>query len=73
MFPNLEMEQGRNGHSDEYVARRLGMPQNEYCSRKESGAFVVSEIDILLDMYDKPFEYLFRCGAQEMLKSRRGG
>jgi len=59
MFPNLEIEQASNGHSDKYVAEKLGMTLQAYCSRKKSGEFLMSEIVALLQIYNKPFEYLF--------------
>jgi len=30
MLVNLETEQARNGHTDEYVAKKLGITQEEY-------------------------------------------
>lgn len=59
VFPNLEIEQDRHGHSDGYVAEKLGISLQEYRLGKESGAFLRSKADMLLDMYDTPFEYLF--------------
>ncbi|MCL2689948.1 MAG: hypothetical protein FWE57_08915 [Chitinispirillia bacterium] len=55
----MEIEQARNGHSNKYIAEKLGMSQQEYCLRKESGKFLMSEIMALLQIYNKPFEYLF--------------
>jgi len=60
MYPNLEIEQGRHGHSDECVAEKLGISLQEYRSGKKSGTFAASVANTLLDIYDKPFEYLFR-------------
>ena len=62
MFPNLEIEQDRHGHSDAYVAEKLAITQQEYRSGKESGTFTASKADMLLTMYNKPFEYLFKQG-----------
>lgn len=63
MFPNLEVEQDRHGHSDSYVAGKLGISLQEYRLGKESGAFLASEALMLAGMYDKPAEYLFQTGA----------
>jgi hypothetical protein len=60
MYPNLEVEQTRRGHSDEYVARKLGITERAYRNRKESNAMPLSEAVALVDMYDKSMEYLFR-------------
>jgi hypothetical protein len=60
MYPNLEVEQTRCGHSDEYVAGRLGITERAYRRRKESNAIPLSEAAVLVDMYDKSMEYLFR-------------
>jgi len=59
MFPNLELEQVRNGYSDEYVAEKLGISQRTYRSRKVSGEFQAPEVVALINMYDRKFEYLF--------------
>lgn len=59
MFSNLEIEQTRYGYTDEYVAKRIGITQQEYKTRKKSGTFLPSEVVALLKMYDKDFEYLF--------------
>lgn len=63
MFPNLEIEQARRGHTDEYVAGKLGISPQEYRSGRESGTLAASVADILLDMYGTPFEYLFERGG----------
>jgi hypothetical protein len=63
MFPNLEIEQARNGYTDEHIAEKLGITQQAYCSRKASGEFRLEEITELLKIYKKPFEYLFGLGA----------
>jgi len=60
MFPNLELEQIRNGFSDEYIAEKLGISPPVYRSRKESGKFLLPEVETLVGMYDRKFEYLFQ-------------
>jgi len=59
MFPNLEAEQVRHGHTDEYVAEQLGITGEEYRLRKKSGLFMESEVRALVAMYNKSPEYLF--------------
>jgi hypothetical protein len=59
MYPNLDVEQARCGHSDEYVARRLGITERAYRDRKESNAMRLPEAVALTEMYDKSMEYLF--------------
>ncbi|MCL2722602.1 MAG: hypothetical protein FWD47_14830, partial [Treponema sp.] len=60
MFPNLETEQARCGYTDEYIAERLGIDQQEYKVRKELGTFLPSDVVVLIKIYNKEFEYLFR-------------
>jgi hypothetical protein len=60
MYPNLELEQTRCGHSDEYVAQRLGISERAYRNRKKSNAIPLPEAVALVKMYDKSMEYLFR-------------
>jgi hypothetical protein len=59
MLPNLRVEQGRNGHTDEQVAEKLGLNPQEYGLRKESGEFLLSEVKALMKLYNKPFDFLF--------------
>jgi hypothetical protein len=63
MYPNLETEQSRFGHSDEYVAQRLGITAEEYRTRKESSAILLSEGMALVEMYGKSMDYLFGAGV----------
>jgi len=60
MFPNLEIEQTRCSYTDEYIAEKLGITLQEYKIRKESGTFLPSDVMVLLKIYNKEFEYLFR-------------
>ncbi|MCL2182984.1 MAG: helix-turn-helix transcriptional regulator [Chitinispirillia bacterium] len=59
MYPNLEAEQTRRGHTEEYVAEKLGMTRQTYSECKLSGAFQPAEALALVKIYDKPVEYLF--------------
>jgi hypothetical protein len=72
MLTNLATEQARNGHSDGYVAGKLGLSPQEYGLRKESGTFLLPEVEALLNMYNKPFEYLFQAKAGAGLPEKRG-
>jgi hypothetical protein len=60
MYPNLEVEQTRCGHSDKYVAQRLGITERAYRDCKKSNAVSLSEAVALVELYDKSMEYLFR-------------
>jgi len=60
MYNNLEIEQTRYGHSDKYVAQRLGITERAYRDSKKSNAMPLSEAVALVEMYDKSMEYLFR-------------
>jgi len=60
MYPNLEAEQARLGHTEQYVAQKLGMSVQKYLTQKKSGTFQLSEALALAAMYNKPIEYLFQ-------------
>jgi hypothetical protein len=64
MYPNLETEQARRGHSEGYVAEALGITSEEYRTRKDSGAFSLAYARRLAEVYDKPVDYLLRLGVQ---------
>jgi len=59
MFPNLDAEQARNGHSNTFVANQLGISRQSLEKKKKNGGFKLAEINILLSMYDSNLEYLF--------------
>jgi len=63
MYPNLEAEQARRGHSEEYIAEALGITLQEYRTRKDSGAFSLTDTIKLVKVYDKPVDYLLRLGV----------
>ena len=64
MFPNLEAEQARNRHTDEYVASKLGISRQMYGRKKSLGNFKLKEINTLLEMYGTDFTYLFAMEAE---------
>jgi len=55
----LETEQARHGYTDECVAGRLAISEQEYLLRKKNGLFLESDAKALIAMYKKSFEYLF--------------
>jgi len=59
MFPNLEAEQARNGHTNEYIAKKLGMSCRTYENKKRSGEFYLQEVKALCKLYEMPLDYLF--------------
>jgi hypothetical protein len=63
MYPNLEAEQTRRGHSEGHVAEMLGVTLQEYRIRKDSGAFSLADALQFAEMYDKPVDYLLRLGV----------
>jgi hypothetical protein len=63
MFSNLEAEQVRRGHTEDYVAERLGITRREYRSRQKTGLFSESEVRALVTMYNRSPEYLFETDA----------
>ena len=59
MFPNLDAEQARNWHCNRCVAERLNLSQKAYENKKKTGNFKLKEMELLLELYEAPFEYLF--------------
>jgi DNA-binding XRE family transcriptional regulator len=59
MFPNLEAEQARRNHTNDFVAKKLGISRQSYESKKKNGGFKLKEITKLLSMYNSAFDYLF--------------
>ena len=62
MFKNLDAEQARYGHSNEYVAKQLSITRTTYENKKQRGNFKLSEIRKLCDLYECDFYYLFAEG-----------
>lgn len=63
MYPNLETEQVRHGHTDEQVASLLGLTPQEYRAQKASNSIRSSDAAALAEMYCQSTEYLFGAGA----------
>ncbi len=59
MFPNLEAEQARKRHTNEFVAKKLNISRQSYESKKRNEKFKYNEIRQLLELYNVPFDYLF--------------
>ena len=59
MFANLEAEQARHGHTNEFVANKLKMSRRTFEIKKQKGTFKLPEIKKLMEMYGKDFFYLF--------------
>jgi len=59
MFPNLEAEQARNGHTNADVATRLGLSRQAYESKKRTGNFKIVEAINLAAIYGVTCNYLF--------------
>ena len=60
MYPNLNAEQARQGHSNEYVAKLLDISRQLYERKKNIGRFTVEECRFLCNLYGANFEYLFK-------------
>jgi len=60
MYLNLDAERIRYGYTEEFVAEKLGLTEQAYRLRVESGAFQLSEAQALTVLYNQPVEYLFR-------------
>jgi hypothetical protein len=58
-FLNLDAEQGRYKHTNEYVANYLRLSRVSYEQKKRSGRFSVPECKALCTLYKCSFEYLF--------------
>lgn len=59
MFSNLAAEQARSNHTNTYVAALLGISRQSYEHKKRNGTFKLHEINKLLELYNRDFEYLF--------------
>lgn len=59
MFPNLNAEQARYGHSNQFVADFLRLSRCSYESKKRNGKFSMDEINKLCDFYKCDYKYLF--------------
>ncbi len=59
MFPNLNAEQARYGHSNQYIANYLNLNRCTYESKKKSGRFSMDEINRLCELYKCDYKYLF--------------
>jgi DNA-binding XRE family transcriptional regulator len=59
MFPNLEAEQARQRHSNDYVAQKLGISRQAYENKKKNGTFKLKEVFMLTAIYSAEFSYLF--------------
>jgi len=63
MYPNLDAEQARRGHSDGYIASALGISVEEFQARKASKTMELPEAEALAAMYGWSTEYLFETGV----------
>ena len=59
MFPNLEAEQARQGHTNAYVAEKLGVTRASYEKKKKIGCFKLKECIFLAGIYKSSLDYLF--------------
>jgi len=59
MYRNLEVARVRSGHTEGFVAEKLGLTERAYRLRMQSGAFRLSEARELALLYNQPVEYLF--------------
>lgn len=59
MYPNLNAEQARFGHSNQKVAEYLGISRRSFENKKEKATFKVTECQKLCLLYECKFEYLF--------------
>jgi hypothetical protein len=60
MYPNLDTEQARRGHTDIHIAGALGITVEEFQARKASKTMELQEAVALAEMYELSTEYLFR-------------
>lgn len=59
MFPNLNAEQARYGHTNQHTASVLGLNRCTYEAKKRSGRFSMDEINKLCELYRCSYSYLF--------------
>jgi len=65
MFPNLNAEQARNKHTNDFVAKELCLSRRSYELKKKTGEFKLREVNKLLDLYKCDFNYLFKTEQQK--------
>jgi len=59
MYPNLDAEQARHGHTDGQIADVLGLTLQEYQAQKASKTIQLPEAQRLAAVYKLSTEYLF--------------
>ena len=59
MFRNLEAEQKRCGYTNADMAEILGISRVTYENKKRNGKFSRPQIEVLLQLFNCKFEYLF--------------
>lgn len=59
VFPNLEAEKARNDITDDDIAMQLGMSRNTFAKKKNEKRLSISEIRVILSLFNATFEYLF--------------
>lgn len=59
MNRNIKAEQARLGMSNQQVADRIGICRKSYENKLVKNSFNLKEIMGLIELFDKPFDYLF--------------
>ena len=65
MFPNLEAEQARSQHTNEFIASKLGITRQSYLNKKKNGSFKLDEVKALLNLFNADYYYFFATTAQK--------
>ena len=63
MYPNIDAEQARLRLNNAEVAKKLKMHPYTYGQKKLQGGFSVEDAQIMCDLFQVPFDYLFKTEA----------
>lgn len=64
MNRNIKAEQARLGMSNQQVADYLGICRKSYETKLVKDTFTLSEVKCLINLFKKPFDYLFATDSQ---------
>lgn len=65
MFRNIDAEQARKKLSNADIAKYLGISRITYERKKKSGGFILSEIKLMMKLFDCTFDYLFMTDEEQ--------
>ena len=64
MYRNIKAEQARKDMTNQQIADYLGICRKSYENKMAKGKFTVNEGKLLVQLFNRPFDYLFATDAQ---------